>query len=190
MRYHHFLIAALVGGAPSLAAQSVSFSGPEIRPLIGVYMPIGGLNSQLKPAATLGAQYAYEMAHNFHVLASVGWTHGHSRLPSLSEDLVRIWQYDAGAEVNRVRKIGATWMFRPFVGAGVGGRTYDYKADGVVRNYCAAGYASTGAELQRVLLAWRLEARGYLTCYRSPVTEKTRVGNDFALSLGAVWHLR
>ena len=190
MRYRHVLTAALISAAPPLAAQQASFPGSEIRPFVGVYVPAGALKSQFKPATTIGAQYAYEMHHNLHLLGSLAWSNGSSRLAGLDDDNTSIWQYDVGAEAGLVRKMGVAWLFRPFVGAGAGGRTYDPGASAMNTTDCAAGYASAGTELQRSTLAWRFEARGYLSCYQTPTSERSRAGNDFTFSFGAAWHFR
>ena len=190
MRHPIMLTAALLGAASPLAPQPVSFSGPEIRTFVGAYVPTGAIKSQFRTSSTLGAQYAYEMAHNFHMIGSVSWSYNHSRLAGLSDDRVSIWQYDIGAEVNLVRTTRSMWLFRPFVGAGGGRRTYDSHASGVGLSHCPAGYGALGTELQRGTIAWRFEARDYLSCYRSPGNDRADGHNDLTLSLGAAWHFR
>jgi hypothetical protein len=190
MRFHHILIAAVVAAAPTLPAQQVAFFGPEVRPFIAAYLPEGGLGNDFKSATTLGAQAAYELSPNFHVLGSLGWTHGHNTYAALDDDRTWIWQYDVGAELNLVRKLGDQWLLRPFGGLGAGGRTYDYRASSVGKNTCATGYASAGTELQRGILAWRFEGRGYLACFESPITGKKQTRNDYSLAFGAAWHFR
>jgi hypothetical protein len=138
----------------------------------------------------LGAGVAREVSEKLHLLASLGWTDGHNKLARVNNDRTFIWQYDAGIELNLVNDVGNGWLFRPLVGLGVGGRTYDYKAVGVGSKTCSAGYGSVGSELQRGIVALRLEARDYLSCYESPVTHAKQTRNDLGLTFGLVYHFR
>ena len=160
----------------------------ELRPFAGVFLPVGAQEADFKSATMVGTQAAIEVNRHLHGVVSVGWTHGHNRV--LPEDVTYIWQYDVGAEVNAVSEIGWGWYFRPFVGAGAGGRTYDYRASDVKTASCTAGYASLGAELQHNIVAFRTEARDYLSCYQSPLTATKRTRNDIGLTVGLAYHFR
>lgn len=160
----------------------------EIRPFAGVFLPVGALRSDFKSATMVGAQAAIEANRHIHGVASVGWTHGHNKL--FVDDVTHIWQYDLGAEFNAVKQMGWDWYFRPFVGAGAGGRTYDYVATDAKTTTCTAGYGSVGAEVQRNVLAFRAEARNYLSCYESPVSARKHTRNDLGLTVGFAYHLR
>ena len=160
----------------------------EVRPFAGVFLPVGALKADFKAATMVGAQAAIEVNRHIHGVASVGWTHGHNRL--FTEDVTYIWQYDVGAELNAVSEIGWGWYFRPFLGAGAGGRTYDYRVSDVKTASCTAGYASAGAELQHHIVAFRAEARDYLSCFQSPLTATKRTRNDIGLTVGLAYHLR
>lgn len=190
MRTHTLTLAVLLGLAPAIGAQSPSrWVTPEVRPLVGAYVPTGPMRDAFKPATMLGAQFGLELSRNFHVLATGTWTHGHDKF-DFSTDRVNIWQYDAGVEGNLVRTLSEDWLLRPFVGAGAGGRTYDYRAAGVGTRSCTAGYGALGSEFQTGAYALRVEARDYLSCFESPVTGKRRTRNDFGLSLGVAYHVR
>src|SRR4249919_1031952 len=160
--------------------------GFEVRTFAGAFVPTGDMRNDFKTATMIGAQVAHEFSQNLHLLGSLGWTHGHNKFASLNDDRTFIWQYDAGVELNLVREINDEWLFRPLVGAGVGGRTYDYAAAGVGSNTCSAGYASVGSELQRGTVAVRLDARDYLNCFKSPFTGVQKTRNDIGLTLGLV----
>jgi hypothetical protein len=60
-----------------------------------------------------------------------------------------------------VFEMGWGWYFRPFVGTGVGGRTYNCR---------------------------RVEAR--TTCFESPITADKRTRNAIGLTVGLAYHLR
>lgn len=114
----------------------------------------------------------------------------HNKYSGFDEN-VSIFAYDVGTELGMVQTLGAGWELRPFVGLGVGARTYAYKANGLSDRTCAAGYGALGSEFQFDKLALRLEARDNVFCYRSPiagVASKTR--NDVGLAFGFAYHFR
>jgi hypothetical protein len=160
----------------------------ELRPFAGVFLPVGAQKSDFKSATMVGAQGAIELTRYVHGVASVGWTHGHNRF--FAEDLTHIWQYDVGAELNAVTEMGWGWYFRPFLGTGVGGRTYNYRDGSAKTTTCAAGYGSLGGEIQHNVVAFRAEARDYISCFESPVSGEKRSRNDLGLTVGLSYHLR
>ena len=160
----------------------------EVRPFAGIFLPTGAQRADFKSATMIGIQGAMEFNRHVHAVGSVGRTHGHNKL--FAKDLTHIWQYDVGAELNLVRQIGVEWDLRPFVGAGGGGRTYEYRSPAVGTRSCYAGYATVGTELQRGLIAFRAEARDYLSCFDSPVTGTKRTRNDLGLTVGVAYHLQ
>jgi hypothetical protein len=93
---------------------------------------------------------------------------------------------DGGA----ARRFQVRHHFRPFVGAGVGSRTYDYKDRQTKNTSCVAGYASLGAEIRHRVIAVRSEARDYLSCFQSPISGERRTRNDLGLTIGLVYHIR
>ena len=160
----------------------------EVRPFAGMFLPTGAQRADFKSATMIGIQGAMEFNRHVHAVGSVGRTHGHTKL--FAKDGTNIWQYDLGAEFNLIRQIGVERDLRPFVGAGGGGRTYEYRSPGVGTRSCHAGYATVGAELQRELVAFRAEARDYLSCFDSPLTGAKRTRNDLGLTVGVAYHLR
>jgi hypothetical protein len=77
------------------------------------------------------------------------------------------------------------------VGVGAGGRTYAFSSSMLRDRTCAAGYAAAGAEVQLVPWAFRLEGRGNMFCYKSPlvgVASETR--SEVGLRLGLAYHFR
>jgi len=183
----------LVLPAVALCATTLSAQEPrrgpaaEIRPFAGAFIPLGAQRSDFKSATMVGAQAAVELNRHVHGVASVGWTHGHNKF--FTEDLTHIWQYDVGTEFNLVREIGNGWYFRPFTGTGAGGRTYNYRGVAARTTTCVAGYGTVGSELQHNVVAFRIEARDYLSCYKPPTAEK-RTRNDLGLTFGLAYHIR
>ena len=184
------LAVGVMSALPIAAQQTSVGTGTELRSFVGAYMPTGGHRQDFKSSTLVGAQAAQELSSHLHLLASFAWTHGHNKFAVFTDDRTYIWQYDVGAEVNAIRELGNQWLWRPFAGLGVGGRTYDYRAANVGSNSCAAGYASAGSELQRNVMALRLEGRNYVNCFESPFDGKKSTRNDLSLSFGLVYHIR
>jgi hypothetical protein len=176
----------VVAGAANAQAPGIT---PEVRPFVGVSVPTGVQRDLFKDAAMFGIQGAVEMKPSFHLIGTFGWIPTETKY-AVARENVNIFQYDLGAEVSLVRRLGA-WEFKPFVGLGGGARTYVYKADQLDNKTCAAGYGAVGAELQMGRAALRLEGRDNVFCFRSPIAgveSKTR--NDVGLSLGVAYHIR
>ena len=183
------LAAALLVAGSALGAQTTAppFT-PEVRPFVGAYVPTGAMRDDFKAATMLGAQVALEVNRYFHLLGTAGWVRGHNKL-GLASDRTNLWLYDAGVEGNLLRPIGTGWLLRPFVGVGAGARTYDYRVEGMKTRTCTAGYGTVGTELEHRGVALRLEARDYLTCFKSPITGRSRTRNDLGLTFGVAYHV-
>ena len=182
-------LAALVSTAMVGSAQEPAVR-PEIRPFVGIYIPTGDQRNLFDDAAMLGVQAALELRPSFHVLGTFGWAAGQTNYVA-SQDNVQILQYDVGMELNMVRALGESWLFKPFVGLGGGARTYLYEDDNLENRTCAAGYGALGAELQFARTAIRLEGRDNVFCFRSPVPGiKSKTRNDVGLTLGLAYHFR
>jgi len=190
-----WLTAAMLAAASALQAPALDAQdgGPrparEIRPFVGTYVPVGAMRRDFRDATMLGLQAAIERSRNLHVVGGASWTHGHNRYERGS-DRTDIWQYDAGIEGNLYRPTATGWVFRPFAGVGGGARTFDHRAAGLASYTCTAGYGSLGTELQTGAVALRVEARDYVSCFKSPVTGLHDTRTDLTFSLGVAYHRR
>jgi hypothetical protein len=187
MRVRSLLLALGVAGPTSLLAQTGAGARPEIRPFASLYVPMGSLRGHLTHGSTVGLQGALEMSSRFHLLSTLSWTAGHEKHVDRDE-LTQIWQYDVGAELNTYREVQGGWLLRPFIGVGVGGRTYKFP-EGVPLSSCAAAYGALGTELQKRRLAYRLEWRSYVSCYKSPGTHDRDPRTDYQFAAGFAYHL-
>ena len=178
-------VTVLAGAAGAQETRTVIL--PEVRPFAGVLIPTGAMRDDFKTAETFGAQLALEMSPRFHVVGSLAWTHGHHKFAALN-DRTNVWQYDAGIEVNPFQPTGTVWQLRPFVGIGGGARTNAYRTV-YETTTCLAGYGTIGTELQRGIVAFRVEGRDYLSCQKSPVTGIKKTRNDILLNFGLALHL-
>ena len=188
MRKSLLSAAVVILAAAPLAAQRISNHGLELRPYAGAYVPLTAHRREVKDAVTFGAQAAYELGDYFHVVWTFGWTDVETRL-GLSENAAFIVQYDFGGEANLLYQVAKGWYWRPFVGAGGGGRTYDYSG-AVTSRSCLAGYGSLGGELQNGVFAIHLEARDYLTCFKAPISGARKTRNDALFTAAVALHLR
>lgn len=189
MRRTVVAVAALLAGATALPAQTPRVR-PEIRPFAGALIPTGPQRDLYLDAAMVGIATAVEVKPSFHVLGTFSWVASQDRY-GFAQNNVSIFQYNVGAELGFVRPLGGNWELRPFMGVGVGGRTYAYQAPTLKDRTCFAGYGAVGTEFQLARTALRLEARDNVFCYKAPiagVASKTR--NDIGLSLGIAYHLR
>ncbi len=189
MRYRTLAVASLMFATSGALAQESSSIRFELRPFVGAFLPRGNMSTDFKADTMIGGQTALELSTNAHVVGTVGWTHGHAKFAPASDDVASIWQYDVGAEFNLLYRMENDWMWRPFAGLGAGGRTYDYSVATFESKTCTAGYAALGSELQGGAVAYRVEGRGYLSCFTSPLTGARETRNDFGLAFGVAWHV-
>jgi hypothetical protein len=182
------LAAALVASPQARAQQSPTIGAFELRPVVGAFIPTGAMRNDFRDAALVGVQGGFEFSSNIHMLLGGFWSRNDTHAATVGSKRADIWQFDAGAEANLIKPMGRDWMFRPFVGGGIGMRTYDFSAT-AGSSRCTAGYASLGAEAQRFEGALRFEARDYVTCYESPLSGVKKTRNDVSLTLGFVYHV-
>ncbi len=191
MRFQALAVAALLAVASSAGAQSrfTPKPGPELRPVVGAFVPTGTLADNFKSNVLVGGQLAFELNEHFHVLGSFAWVPQTVKFTGLATDGADIYQYDAGVEFNLIRHLGDQWLLRPFVGVGGGGRTYHYAAASAPRKTFGAGYVTLGTEFQRGMYAIRLEARDYTSRFDSPISALSRTTNDVTIALGLAYHV-
>lgn len=188
-----WLTAALLAAATALPAAALAAQDAErtptreIRPFVGAYVPVGAMRRDFRDATMLGLQAAVERSRHLHFVGSASWTHGHNRY-ARGSDRTDLWQYDVGVELNLYRPQATGWVFRPFAGVGGGARTIDHRAAGLASYTCTTGYGSLGTELQTGAVALRVEARDYMSCFKSPVTGLHDTRSDLGLSLGVAYH--
>ena len=149
------VMATLVAGiATSAAATPPIF---EVRPFVGALIPTGDQRDALNDAVFFGGQGGIEIARSLHVIGTLAYA------PKKNTDGIGVMQYDAGVETFRPYRMTERWEMRPFLGAGLGARTYVEGAQGGHTLSVFAGYFALGSEFQLDRIALRLEGRDYLT---------------------------
>lgn len=157
----------------------------EVRPFVGAYIPTGDQRDLLKDAVLVGAQASWRVVPAFAVTGSFGWSPSKDRITA-GDQTLDVFQYDVGGELRAASWYASgAWDFTPFVGLGVGGRTYSYRDLNVDNKTNVDGYASLGGDVGFGPLALRVEGRDYVSQFK-PLTgngdSKTR--NDIGLALG------
>jgi hypothetical protein len=163
---------------PSAGAQLDAYW--EFRPMVGVAVPTGALRGTVGTTAFVGAQSSIHLTTALDLVASFGWQSSDTKY-TVAERHANVAVYNAGLE--RLFRRGSAFV--PFAGAGVGGRSYDFRSSSLESGACYAGYANAGAVLERGRTTARLEARENLFCYRRPFAPFDRVArNDVSLGAG------
>jgi hypothetical protein len=183
-------LVALALIAPDASAQRVKSFGPELRPFVGAYVPMGVMRDDFRDAATVGGQAALELSDYWHLVGTMGWTYGKNRFSTLAKEKTYIIHYDVGAEANLLYERENNWLVKPFGGLGVGARTYDYGAASITTKTCTSGYGAIGTELQHGVIALRAEARQYASCFESPITGTKKTRTDGLYAIGFAYHIR
>jgi hypothetical protein len=158
----------------------------ELRPYVGAYIPTGDQRDLLEDAVLVGAQASWRVHPKVAVTGTFGWSPSKDRL-NAGDETVDLFQYDIGAEARATSwYVGETWDFTPFVGLGVGGRSYSYRdLDDVDSQTDLAGYGAVGGEVGLGRLGLRLEARDYLSRFEPIVGDgDAETRNDVTVAAG------
>jgi len=158
----------------------------EIRPYAGAYIPTGDQRDFLKDAVLAGAQLSWLPIERLALTGTFGWSPTKDRITAGYQSL-DVYQYDLGAEWrSRAWYRSVNWSLLPFVGAGVGGRTYDYRDLPVSSGTDFDGYGALGAELGFGGWGIRIEGRDYVSQFRnlSGQIDGTSTRNDVTIAAG------
>ena len=189
MRTITYAVVALLAGATALRAQERQTIS-ELRPFAGAYVPAGTQRDFFPAAPIFGLQAGLQLRPTLHVVGSFGMVPLHSKY-DVTRDNAIILMYDVGVERGLPRRLRGGWQLAPFIGLGVGARTYSYRARELTTQTCGGAYGALGTELQLGLSALRIEARDNLYRFRSPVAGvKSETRNDLAFTLGFARHFR
>jgi hypothetical protein len=151
----------------------------------GAIVPTGVQRDAIKRGNLTAVQLTYVARPAFAVTSTFGWARSRDVATAGSPKL-DVFTYDVGAEVRAPRWLaGKATTFSPFAGAGVGGRSYNYRKLDVDATHNVAAYASAGGELGFRRVRVRLEARDYVTGFK-PLdgVGGARTGNDIVVMAG------
>lgn len=186
MRRVLFVFAALVALPIASQAQVI----PEVRPFVGALIPTGEQRDIFRNAVVSGVQVAVEARDMVHMVGTFAFSGPSFKGRLQNNDHTHIYQGDVGAELFRSFEANSKWMIRPFLGAGLGMRTYDFTGADPTRTY-PAGFGALGAEFQTGNIALRLEARDYIIRYKGiSGGDKASSRGEAMFTGGLVFHLR
>lgn len=156
----------------------------------GTVVPTGAQGDAVTQGNMTAVQASFGLRPDLVMTSTVGWTRSTPR--GLGPDArLHVYTYDAGLEYRLPRRTSDRRVaFKPFAGAGVGGRTHDYRHIAVATRHDVSAYASAGAELGLWRVRLRLEARNYLTWGTPLGATRGTSRNDVAVLAGLRLALR
>jgi hypothetical protein len=175
------LLAASALSAQEVSAKPQPRSRWEILVPSGTLIPTGDQRDAIKQGNLSALQVSHVTSEVFAITSMVGWARSRD-LSTTNESKLDVFTYDLGAEARAPRLLS---IFSPFVGAGVGGRSYNHRDLATDATHNVAAYGSIGGELSVKRIAIRLEARDYVAGFK-PLnnTGAGRTGNDVVLMAG------
>lgn len=180
-------VGVLAALARTLSAQTAAPQPAtwELRFTSGGLVPTGAERSTIKDAQYSAAQVSWLVMPSVAITSTFGW--GRSRdIATNGDPQLDVFTYDLGAEARGGQWFtGKTMTFSPFVGAGAGARSYNYRNLDVDATHNIAGYAAAGGELAAGRVGVRLEVRDYVAGFKPLVgggPASTR--NDVVIMVG------
>lgn len=171
-----------LGAAATAAAAAVAMT-PEVRPFVGAFVPTGPQRDILKDTWLVGTQAALEIADRAHLVGTFAWA------PNRTSRDVCVYDYTAGVEGFRAMPLRGSWELRPFLGLGLGGRTYVNHGDADRRQTTWGGYGALGTEFQMNRIAVRIEGRDFVTRFKGLTGDAAaEARNDIAVATGVAFH--
>jgi hypothetical protein len=165
--------------APASAAHAQMYSY-ELRLEGGAWYPTGPLADDLKTAGTVGAAASWTFSPGWSALVSASWTPSQDKDPGGSMH-VNIYQYDVGVEWSAKTGEIYVWDLSPFLGAGLGGRTYSPQRVTLPSQDVFDGYIGAGLSFAYRQSTWRIGVRDYVSGWNGIMKTKPTTGNDFAV---------
>jgi hypothetical protein len=194
MRHNRLLVGTAVVATIVLAATSSGAQdkpiGVELRPFVGAYVPTARHADLLRSGALVGFQGAREVNHYLSVVGTVAWLPNEDQTASF-DAAVDLYAYDLGAELGSSKSLRTGAVLRPFLGLGLGGRSFGYRNREPQPQHELAAYAALGGQLRvthvaRRRLDLRVEARGYMTGFKGLTGElaRTQTRTDVTIATG------
>jgi Outer membrane protein beta-barrel domain len=156
------LLAALAAVALSPPARAADRTPVlEVSPLVGGLIQAGDNREVLEDAALVGVQVARDLQPYLSIVGTFSWANTHAK--ELEDAELDLFQYDLGLRGQQTFALGSGMSLRPFLGTGMGFRTYDFHDDQYTGETSFVWYVSGGAELGWKKLVTGITARHQLT---------------------------
>jgi len=124
------------------------------------------------------------------ITGTIGWARSRD-LTAVDTPKLDVFYSDLGLEIRpSVWFAGRTVTISPFAGLGAGVRSYSYRSLDVDATYNLAGYATVGGEIGIGRVGLRLEARDYVSGFKSPAGAGCAcTRNDVAIMLAVRFNI-
>jgi hypothetical protein len=150
----------------------------------GALMPTGQQRDAIRSGNLSAVQLTYVVRPAVAITSMFGWARSRDVATSGSPKL-DVFTYDVGAEL---RAPGSKKGITTFAGAGVGGRSYNHRKLDADATHNLSAYASAGGEFGIRRLRVRIEARDYVSGFKSLAGGgESRTGNDVVVMAGLRW---
>jgi hypothetical protein len=169
---------------PAAAQDSTRQSRWQLIVNEGKLLPTGEMRDVLSRANLTAAKLFYSVHPAVAVTTTLGWARSRD-IATEDDPKLDVFTYDVGAEVRAPQLALGGVTFRPMLGAGAGGRSYNYRSLDVDAAHNLAGYGSAAAEFGYRRARLRIEARDYVTRFK-PLTGigSSSTRNDVAVTAG------
>jgi Outer membrane protein beta-barrel domain len=183
-------VAALVAlvATPALAQEQEQARKFQITPYAGAFIPTGDQRDVLDDAFLTGLTLSYDVHPYVSIVGSFGWAGSQGKQTLTLDQDLDVFQYDLGVQGQYPFAIGKALTLKPFLGAGLGARTYDFRDLDYDTETDFVGYLSAGADMEYRQFVVGLTVRDYIGEYDGIGTdENSSTRNDIALfaSVGA-----
>ncbi len=169
---------------PAVAADAQQNHSFHVAPFVGGFVPTGSQRDVLKDSVFTGITASYDVLPYLAVVGSFGWAP--TKVKNLANSQLDMYQYDLGVQGQYAFNPGAGLTLTPFVGVGVGARTYSFRHLSASSETDFTGYVSAGATLQYSVFTVSATARDYVSHYEGlGLTSANATRNDLGF-LGSV----
>lgn len=169
---------------PARAADAKQDHPFHVAPFVGGFVATGSQRDVLKDSVLTGLTISYDLTPYLAVVGSFGWAP--TKVKNLANSDLDLFQYDLGVQGQYALDAGNGLTLTPFVGLGIGARTYSFRDLSPSAETDLTGYVSAGATLQYRMVTFSATARDYVSHYEGlGVYGGSATHNDLAL-LGSV----
>lgn len=145
-------LVATLSALAALAAAPVRAEEPprtaQLSVLLGVVVPTGRQRTFFDSAALVGVTASLDVHRNVALVGSLGWAQTEGRGLAARSATLDVAQYDLGVQAQLPVALSGGQTLKPFLGAGIGGRTYQFRGLGVERETDLVGYYVLGVSLE------------------------------------------
>jgi hypothetical protein len=161
-------LASMAMLAPRAESQSAAATPGkwELRIASGVFVPTGALRSSVKNAELSALQLSWSLRPSLALTGSVGWARSRDAA-SIDAAKLDVFTADLGVEARGTQWFaGRAVTVAPFIGAGAGAQSYNYRSLDFAATNNAGAYATMGGEIGIGRIGVRFEARDYAAGFK------------------------